>query len=116
MLTDNCKEYTTHRKNGRHLYEKFLQKEQIRHTKIKPGRPGTNGFVERFNKTLPEEFYEVVFRKKVYTTLEELQKDLDAFLFHYNFQRTHQGYRLNGKVPAEKFLDGKRRLALPQPG
>jgi hypothetical protein len=37
--------------------------------------------VERFNLTLLEEFYQVAFRKKVYHSLEELQRDLDEFLY-----------------------------------
>jgi hypothetical protein len=31
-----------------------------------------------------EEFYSVAFRKKLYTTLEELQLDLDTWLREYN--------------------------------
>jgi len=115
VLTDNGKEYTTHWGSQNHEYEAMLKKHHIRHTRIKPRSPRTNGFVERLNKTLLEEFYQLAFLRKRYYSLEELQQDLDEFMIHYNFQRTHQGYRLKGRVPAEKFLNGKRRLALPQP-
>ena len=79
--------------------------------------PWTNGYVERLNQTILDEFYSVAFRKKIYTSLEELQKDLDQFMYDYNFQRAHQGYKLkeNGyTTPAEAFFSGRRCLALPE--
>jgi hypothetical protein len=48
--------------------------------------------------------------------LDELQRDLDEFLYRYNFKRTHQGYKLkkNGyKTPAEAFFGGKTCAMLP---
>ena len=115
ILTDNGKEYTTHWKNGKHDYEIFLHGHGIRHSKIKPRTLKSNGMVERFNRTLLEEFYQIAMIKKVYTSLSELQDDLDQFITYYNFKRTNQGYRLKGKIPYQKFLDGKRKDALPEP-
>ena len=37
------------------------------------------------------EFYRVAFRKNIYTTLKELQEDLDAWMWGYNEARSHQG-------------------------
>ncbi|MCK4309773.1 MAG: integrase core domain-containing protein [Candidatus Atribacteria bacterium] len=34
-----------------------MEQNCIRHTKIKPRAPQNNGMVERFNRTLLEEFY-----------------------------------------------------------
>jgi len=115
ILTDNGKEYSTHWVNEKHDYETFLAECGIRHTKIKPRCPKSNGMVERFNPTLLEEFYQIAMIKNVYTSLDELQDDLDNFIYYYNFKRTHQGYRLGGKVPYQKFTDGKRKYALPKP-
>ena len=115
ILTDNGKEYTTHWVNGKHEYEKFLEQNRIRHTRIKPRTPQSNGIVERFNRTLLEEFYQIAMIKKVYSSLSELQDDLDQFITYYNFKRTNQGYRLKGKIPYQKFLDGMRKYALPEP-
>ena len=50
-----------------------------------------NGICERFHRTVQEEFYSVAFRKKLYTTLEELQLDLDAWVREYNQEREHSG-------------------------
>ena len=65
ILTDNDKEYTTHWVNGKHDYETFLAECGITHTKIKPRCPKSNGIVERLNRTLLEEFYQIAMLKKV---------------------------------------------------
>ena len=67
--------------------------------------PQTNGICERFNKTLLNEFYRVAFRKKLYRELDELQRDLDAFIDDYNTSRPHQGRWCYGKTPMQTFLD-----------
>ena len=54
-----------------------------------------------------DEFYQVTFRKKLYSTMEELQKDLDEWIESYNNERTHQGKMCNGRTPMETLLDGK---------
>lgn len=115
ILTDNGKEHTTHWENGKHDYETFLVSCGMRHTRIKPWCPKSNVMVERFNRTLLEEFYQIVMLKKVYTSVDQLQDDLDSFITYYNFKITDQGYRLKGKIPYQKFLDGKRKYALPVP-
>jgi transposase InsO family protein len=92
VLTDNGKEYTTHLANSKHEYDKFLKQNRIRHTRIKPRTPQSNGIVERFNRTLSEEFYQIAMMKRVYSSIDELQDDLDKFIYYYNFKRTNQGY------------------------
>lgn len=112
VLTDNGGEYCG--KGLNHDYELTLRIFNIEHRRIRPGMPQTNGFIERFNRTILEEFFCVAFRKKWYHSIEELQKDLDTYLWHYNFQRPHQGYRLKGKRPIEVMLDSSeypKRLA-----
>jgi len=44
-----------------------------------------------FHKTIQDEFYSLAFRKKLYASIEELQKDLDEWLKEYNTQRIHSG-------------------------
>ncbi len=51
------------------------------------------------------EFYRVAFRKKLYTSLAELQADLDAWLTVYNEQRAHQGRWCYGETLMQTFLD-----------
>ncbi|EJL6412940.1 helix-turn-helix domain-containing protein [Vibrio cholerae] len=53
------------------------------------------------------EFYQVTFRKKLYGSIEELQKDLDEWTDYYNNHRTHQGKMCCGRTPIETLEDGK---------
>src|SRR5271166_2395751 len=63
------------------------------------------GIVERFHKTVLDEFYRVVFRKKIYATIEDLQADLDLWMREFNEVRPHQGKWCFGKTPLQTFLD-----------
>jgi transposase InsO family protein len=89
VLTDRGTEYGGNPE--RHEYELYLAVEDIDHSRTKTKSPQTNGMVERFHKTVLDEFYRVAFRKKVYRTIEERQADLDAWITRYNEQRPHQG-------------------------
>jgi transposase InsO family protein len=57
--------------------------------------------VERFNRTVLDEFFRIAFRTKFYEGIEDLQADLDEWLHHYNTERPHLGYRNQGKRPWE---------------
>ena len=105
MLTDRGTEYCG--KLETHDYELYLAVNGIEHTKSKARHPQTNGICERFHKTILQEFYQVAFRRKLYQSLEELQKDLDEWLTYYNAERTHQGKMCCGRTPMQTFLDGK---------
>ena len=103
VLTDRGTEYCgTH---DRHEYELYLAVEDIDHSRTKAKSPQTNGIVERFHKTMLDEFYRIAFRKKVYTTIAELQVDLDAWIDEYNHVRSHQGRYCFGKTPMQTFVD-----------
>lgn len=106
ILTDRGTEYCG--KVEHHDYQLYLAINDIDHTKTKAMSPQTNGICERFHKTILNEFYQVTFRKKLYQTLEELQKDLDEWLSYYNNERTHQGKMCNGRTPVNTLIDGKR--------
>lgn len=103
VLTDRGTEYCGNPES--HEYELYLAVEDIDHTRTKTKSPQTNGICERFQKTVLNEFYRVAFRKKLYTGLEELQADLDAWMTEYNEQRPHQGRWCYGKTPMQTFLD-----------
>lgn len=105
-LTDRGTEYCG--RADRHDYELYLAVNDIDHTKTKARSPQTNGICERFHKTVLQEFYQVTFRKKLYTDLETLQSDLDAWILSYNTERTHQGKMCCGRTPMETLEDGKR--------
>ena len=71
----------------------------------KPRARKTNGIVERFHKTVLNEFYRVAFRKRIYGSIAELQEDLDEWIRSYNENRPHQGRWCFGKTPMQTFLD-----------
>ena len=105
ILTDRGSEYKG--KVANHAYKLFLFVEGITHTTTKVYSPQTNGMCEGFNKTMKEEFFETAMRKKLYTSLEELQKDLDDWLLYYNQERVHSGRYCYGKMPFKTFSDSK---------
>lgn len=106
ILTDRGTEYCG--KVEQHEYQLYLAVNDVDHTRTKAQSPQTNGICERFHKTILNEFYQVAFRKKIYSTLEELQADLDAWISSYNHERTHQGKMCCGRTPMATFEDGKR--------
>lgn len=105
ILTDRGTEYCG--RVDQHDYQLYLAINDIDHSKTKAMSPQTNGICERFHKTILNEFYQITFRKKLYSTLEELQKDLDEWMEYYNNNRTHQGKMCCGRTPMETLLDGK---------
>jgi transposase InsO family protein len=106
ILTDRGTEYCGQREH--HEYQLYLAVENIDHSRTKTKHPQTNGICERFHKTIQDEFYSVAFRKKLYSSLEHLQADLDSWLEEYNEHRPHSGKYCFGKTPMQTFLDSRR--------
>jgi transposase InsO family protein len=96
VLTDNGREFCG---TERHPYELYLALNDIEHRTTRVGTPKTNGFVERFNGTVLQEFFRPAMHRKLYESVEVLQADLDAWLHHYNHERPHLGYRNQGRRP-----------------
>jgi transposase InsO family protein len=90
-----------------HEYELYLAIEDIDHSKTKARHPQTNGICERFHRTIQEEFYQVAFRKKIYHSIEELQADLDQWVWQYNHERTHTGKYCFGRTSYQTFQETK---------
>jgi transposase InsO family protein len=103
VLTDRGTEYCGNRES--HEYQLYLAVENIDHSRTRAKSPQTNGICERFHRTVQEEFYSVAFRKKLYSSLDELQLDLDEWMREYNEQRAHSGKYCFGKTPLETFRD-----------
>ena len=108
VLTDNGLEFTTHHVSNNHSFERLLRELNVKHRLTKVRHPWTNGACERLNRTILEEFYQLAFRTKIYETIGQLNDDLEKYLKIYNYQRTHQGKRTNGRVPAELYLLHKK--------
>jgi len=98
VLTDNGREFCG---TPVHPFEVYLALCDLEHRRTKVRHPQTNGFVERFQRTVKEEFFEVALRETFYESVDALQVDLDQWLLHYNTERPHQGYRNMGKRPID---------------
>ena len=109
ILTDRGTEYCGKLEN--HPFQLYLDLEDIDHTRTKAKSPQTNGICERFHRTIQEEFYSIIFRKKVFRSIEELQIELDEWISWYNTERTHSGKYCYGKTPWQTLEDSKH-LAL----
>jgi transposase InsO family protein len=105
ILTDRGTEFCGQREH--HEYQLYLAIEDIDHTRTKARSPQTNGICERFHRTMQDEFYSIAFRKKLYTCLEELQADVDAWIVQYNESRPHTGKYCFGKTPMETFRSAR---------
>src|SRR5712664_1250092 len=96
ILTDNGRQYTVWRGSTR--FEEELRRQGIRHLKSRPQHPQTLGKVERFWKTLWDEF----LSRTVFASYEDCEGRLALYLDGYNFQRPHQA--LEGLTPADRFF------------
>lgn len=105
ILTDRGTEYCG--KPEQYDYQLYLAVNEIEHTRTKARHPQTNGICERFHKTILQEFYQPALRRKIYESIDDLQKDLDDWLEYYNNRRTHQGKKCCGRTPLETLLAGK---------
>ena len=104
VLTDNGAEFgsgVNARNKQDHPFERLLMEMSLQHRYTQPYRPQANGKIERFWKTLNEDFLE----EACYENKEDLQKELLEYLIYYNEHRPHQS--LEGKTPKE-FLNCKR--------
>jgi transposase InsO family protein len=96
VLTDQGRQYTAWR--GQTEFEDELRRQGIRHVKSRPHHPQTLGKIERFWKTLWEEF----LSRTVFADFSDCERRLSLFVQAYNFQRPHQG--LAGLTPADRFF------------
>ena len=89
VMTDNARNYVDSR-----LFQAALG--VIRHVRIRPYRPQTNGKAERFNRTLADEWaYE-----RAYDSNDERTRSLQDFLIDYNYERTHSA--IGNRPPASR--------------
>lgn len=106
ILTDRGTEYCGSLQH--HEYQLYLAIENIDHTRTKARHPQTNGICERFHRTIQDEFYAIAFRKQIYTSIEQLQTDLDEWVERYNQERIHSGKYCFGRTPLQTFKETKQ--------
>lgn len=102
MLTDNGRQYTNWR--GTTNFEKELKKDRIKHIKSSPHHPMTLGKIERFWKTIQQEY---LFRCQ-FDSFENARERLALWIKYYNYKRPHQG--IGGLCPADRFFEVQNEL------
>lgn len=98
VMTDNGAEFGSGRfaKNkDTHPFERLLTEMEMKHIYTKPYTPKTNGKIERFWKTLIEEFLE----DSLFENEEDFKNEILGFIAYYNEHRAHSS--LNGLTPLE---------------
>ena len=65
-------------------------------TYIQPGKPQQNAYVERYNRTVRQEW----LRLYLFETIEEAQQIATEWLWTYNHERPNLG--IGGITPAQK--------------
>jgi len=102
VLTDNGNEFQSD-------FRAAIEALGARQTKIRAGRPQTNGHVERLHRTILEECWRPAFARFLYLRYRGLQRELDAYLKLYNHHRAHTGRITQGRTPAE-LVYGARKM------
>lgn len=88
VLTDNGSCYRSH------VFRDALG--EVKHRRTRPYRPQTNGKVERFHRTLADEWAYA----RLYTSDAERCAEYSSWLHHYNHHRGHTS--LKGRSPADR--------------
>jgi len=73
----------------------------VTHTRIRSGRPQTNGHVERLHRTILEECWRPAFARFLQVRYSGLRRELARYLHDYNYDREHFGRITAGRRPAE---------------
>jgi len=102
MLTDRGRQYTNWR--GTTRFERELGKERIRHIKSQAHHPMTLGKIERFWKTIYEEY----LVRAQFGSFEEARERIRQWVQYYNHKRPHQG--IGGLCPADRFFEIQAEL------
>ena len=97
VLTDRGRQYTNWRGSTR--FERELGKDRVKHIKSQPHHPMTLGKVERFWKTIYEEF----LVRAQFGSFEEAQDRIRHWVQYYNHKRPHQG--IGGLCPADRYFE-----------
>ena len=97
MLTDNGRQYATWR--GKTKFQRELEKDKIHHLRSQPHHPMTLGKIERFWKSILEEF----LQRARFEDFEEARERIALWVKYYNYRRPHQG--IGGLCPADRYFE-----------
>jgi transposase InsO family protein len=102
VLTDNGSEFRSH------AFGDTIRDLGATQTFIRPGRPTTNGAVERVQRTILEECWRPSFARSLVPKLGGLVRDLESYLRYYNEERAHTGRLTAGRTPMEALIGARK--------
>jgi hypothetical protein len=93
----------------RQLHTKTIHALGATQTRIRAGRPQTNGHVENLHKTILDECWRPAFARYHMLKYTGLRRDLEHYLDTYNTDRAHTGRITQGRIPAD-IIDPARKM------
>lgn len=108
ILTDNGKVFTNRfgLTPTEVLFDKICRENGVTHRLTAPASPTTTGKIERFHRTLREEF----LTGRLFSSLAKAQAELDDWVESYNTCRPHRSLKM--QTPAERFL-ARNEISVP---
>jgi transposase InsO family protein len=110
VLTDSGKSFTDRftragerKPSGNHQFDQECQADGIEYRLIKPGRPQTNGMVERFNGRISD-----VLATRRYASGEDLEQTLKRYTWLYNHHIPQQALHHQSPIAVMKEWQCKR--------
>lgn len=95
VQTDNGSEFLG-------VFHTYLEEENIPHQFIYPRHPKINSVIERFNRTIQEEF--ILRNDEIYYDIPAFKEKLTKFLMWYNYKRPHTSL---GYISPMQFIESK---------
>jgi transposase InsO family protein len=95
ILSDNGRQFVAWR--GKTKFQKVLRCQGVQHVRSAPHHPMTLGKIERFWRTIWEEF----LSDALFVSFADASQRLSHWIAYYNHQRPHQG--IKGACPADRF-------------
>jgi transposase InsO family protein len=103
VLTDNGNEFRSR------VFWDTIDELGARHSRIRSGRPQTNGHVERLHRTILEECWRPAFARFLQVRFTGVRRELASYLDYYNNLRAHTGRITAGRCPTE-LIYGARKM------
>ena len=102
VLTDNGSEFRSQ------VFGATVRELGAVQTFIRPGRPMTNGAVERVQRTILEECWRPSFARSLVPKIGGLVRDLAGYLEFYNLERAHTGRLTRGRTPYQALVGARK--------
>ncbi len=102
VLTDNGSEFRSQ------VFGATVRELGAVQTFIRPGRPTTNGSVERVQRTILEECWRPSFARSLVPKIGGLVRDLAGYLDFYNLERAHTGRLTRGRTPYQALVGARK--------